>query len=139
MNVGIRQGEHVKPVDFRPYRDALRKRICAYCVDRDADGRCGRDAAESCALLVHVDLVVKAVLSVGESAYTKPYLEAIVRNVCPECRQDASGVCVLRDAGHCNLDAYLVPILEVVEDVARREGHGTYAVVKRAAPSQRKA
>jgi hypothetical protein len=127
------------PADLRPYRDALRERICAHCVDRRRDARCGRDADECCPLLMHVDLVVRTVLEVGDNAYTRPYLEAIVRDVCPACRQQAGGACALRDAGRCNLDAYLVPVVEVIEDVARREGHGSWARPSRSAPSRRKA
>jgi hypothetical protein len=129
----------MNPVDFRPYREALRARICSYCVDKTADGRCGRDADDLCPLLAHVDLVVGAVLEVGETAYTRPYLEALVKHVCPSCRQGPGASCALRETGRCNLDAYLVPVVEVVEEVARRRKEGAWTDLRAASePSRRR-
>ena len=115
----------MRPADVRPYRDALGDRICSLCGDRES---CGRTGELRCGLGRHVGALVAAVLEVGQSTDVTLYLDALRRHVCPNCRADAAGDCVLRDDGRCNLDACIVPVIEVIEDVARRRGDGAWAV-----------
>lgn len=112
----------MKPDQLRPYRAALRERICAFCAESVGRGGCDGTDPNRCALSVHIDQVIESVLSVGERPELAPYLAAIRARVCTRCREDDSGACFLRDAGQCNLDAYLVPVIEVIEDVAKGEG-----------------
>ncbi len=112
----------MKPNELRPYRAALRERICAFCAESDGRGGCSGADPDRCALTTHIDEVIESVLSVGERPDVAPYLAAIRARVCTRCREDESGACFLRDAGQCNLDAYLVPVIEVIEDVAKGAG-----------------
>lgn len=116
----------MRRTDYAAYRQALGERICRYCADGDGRGGCKRGPAERCSVSSHVDLVVEAVLSVGDSPDVGPYLAALRSRVCPRCRQDAAGDCAMRDSGDCRLDAYLLPVIEVIEDVARRRGDGAF-------------
>ena len=107
-----------------PYAKAIAEKICSFCNDRDVHGRCARPADDPCALHSHLGLVVESILGVGDSPEVEPYLESLRATTCPHCREDEAGVCALRDLGQCAPDAYLLPVIEVIEDVARAQGHG---------------
>ena len=115
------------PEQLEPYAKAIATRICAFCNDRDIHGRCARPADDPCALHAHLDLVVESILGVGDSPEVEPYLAALRAKTCPHCRQDQAGACALRDLGQCAPDAYLLPVIEVIEDVAKSQGHGKWA------------
>ncbi len=110
-----------------PYADAIAHRICRFCNDRDAHGKCARPEDDPCALHAHLGLVVESILGVGEHPDVAPYLAALRAKTCPHCRQDESGACALRELGQCAPDAYLLPVIEVIEDVAKEQGHGKWA------------
>ena len=109
------------------YRTAIEQQICTICNDRNRQGECTRPEADACALHMHLRLVVDAILSVGESPDVEGYLAALRARTCPHCHQDADGACALREAGECAPDAYILPVIEVIEDVAKTHGHGKWA------------
>jgi len=121
---------HLTVEQLAPYGKAIAERICRFCNDRDAHGKCARPADDPCALHSHLDLVVESILGVGEHPDVAPYLAALRAKTCPHCRQDAAGDCALRDLGQCAPDAYLLPVIEVIEDVAKSHGHGKWAKSK---------
>ena len=110
-----------------PYRKAIEEKICRLCNDRDVHGKCSRLIEDPCSLNAHLDLVVESILSVGESPDVEPYVKALRARTCPQCRQDEIGYCPLRDLAQCAPDAYLLPVIDVVEDVAKTHGHGKWA------------
>jgi hypothetical protein len=112
---------------LEPYSKAIAERICAFCNDRDVHGRCARPADDPCALHSHLDLVVESILGVGDRPTVEPYIGALRAKTCPHCRQDEAGKCALRELGQCAPDAYLLPVIEVIEDVAKAHGHGKWA------------
>jgi hypothetical protein len=112
---------------LEPYSKAIAARICSFCNDRDMHGHCARPADDPCALHAHLDLVVESILGVGDAPEVEPYLAALRAKTCPHCRQDEAGACALRDLGQCAPDAYLLPVIEVIEDVAKEHGHGKWA------------
>lgn len=112
---------------LEPYRKAIAERICTFCNDRDVHGRCARPEDEPCALHAHLDLVVESILGVGDSPVVDPYVAALRARTCPHCRQDENGKCALRELSQCAPDAYLLPVIEVIEDVAKEHGHGKWA------------
>ena len=94
----------------------LRNRVCGVCSDRTAEGTCGREAPVTCALFRLFPEVARAVLSVQSDDIT-PYIEAIRRNVCSVCTdQSADGSCETRQQVQCALDAYLVLVVEAIEE-----------------------
>ncbi len=110
-----------------PYRKAVEEKICPICNDRDEHGRCARPKDDPCALVSHLDTIVESILSVGEHPDVEPYVQALRTKNCPHCRQDEAGNCALRDLAQCAPDAYVLPVIEVIEDVAKRQGHGKWA------------
>jgi hypothetical protein len=60
--------------------------------------------------------VARAIQSV-QSNDIQPYIDAIRHNVCSICAdQDADGDCENRQQVRCALDAYLVPVVEAIEE-----------------------
>jgi hypothetical protein len=117
----------LSPEQLEPYRKAIHEKICTLCNDRDGRGGCARPAEDPCALTTHLDLIVDSILGVGGSPEVEPYIRALRTKNCPHCRQDAAGNCALRDLAQCAPDAYVLPVIEVIEDVAKRHGHGPWA------------
>jgi hypothetical protein len=115
------------PAQLEPYRKAIADKICTLCNDRDVHGKCSRPIEDPCALNSHLDLIVDSVLGVGESPDVDDYVKALRTKTCPNCRQDDAGNCALRDLAQCAPDAYVLPVIEVIEDVAKAHGHGKWA------------
>jgi hypothetical protein len=109
------------------YRLAVAEKICAFCNDRDGRHGCARPSYDACALRTHLDLVVESILGVGERTEVAPYVAALRAKTCTRCRQDDDGDCALRDLGQCAVDSYVLPVIEVIEDVARAHGHGKWS------------
>jgi len=110
-------------IDLTPYRAAIRERICSFCLDRRHDGECNRPASDPCALETHLDVLVERVLAVGGSPDITDYVKSLRVSLCPTCRQDEdTGECPLRSLAECALDAYVLPVVEVIEEVAARQG-----------------
>jgi hypothetical protein len=94
----------------------IRNRICGVCTDRNADGECGREAPVTCALFRLFPEVAQAIQTV-ESDDINPYIEAIRRTVCSVCAdQAADGSCETRQQVQCALDAYLVLVVDAIEE-----------------------
>jgi hypothetical protein len=108
---------------YRVYREALRLRVCAICLDGKDDGSCGLSStAPRCAIDQHLPRIVEAVLGVRERR-DYAYAAAIEARVCSQCSdRDGFGLCQLRRDGRCALAVYLPLIVEAIEDVeARRD------------------
>lgn len=100
-----------------PLGQAAQQRVCAKCVDGDRLGNCLLSARETCGLKTYFPQIVKAVLSV-QSDKLDPYVTALRRNVCSECRnQSFDGTCSLRRSLDCGLDRYFPLIVEAIEEV----------------------
>jgi hypothetical protein len=94
----------------------VRNRICSICSDRTADGECGLAEPASCALFRLFPEVARAIQSV-KSDDIEPYVDAIRRQVCSVCAgQDGDGDCETRQMVRCALDAYIVPVVEAIEE-----------------------
>jgi hypothetical protein len=107
---------------YRDYRDALRRRVCAVCLDSKDDGSCGLTSPAACAIERHLPRIVEAVLDV-RTRRDDAYAAAIEARVCSHCDdRDGLGLCHLRRAGRCALAVYLPLIVEAIEEVeARRD------------------
>jgi hypothetical protein len=94
----------------------IRNKICNVCTERTANGECGLEEPSSCALFRLFPQVAEAIQSV-QSDDINPYLEAIRRNVCSVCTDQASdGSCETRRQVQCALDAYLLLVVDVIEE-----------------------
>jgi hypothetical protein len=94
----------------------VRNRICQVCSDRDVDGNCGLEQPSACALFRLFPEVAKAIQSV-HSDEIGHYVQAIREGVCSVCHgQLADGSCETRSQVQCALDAYLLLIVDVIEE-----------------------
>jgi hypothetical protein len=99
----------------------LREQICSVCSDRDGQGGCGLEDPSDCALFRLFPQVARAILSTA-SDDVLDYVAAIRREVCSICGdQERDGACERRKQVRCALDAYLIPIVDVIEEAAGRQ------------------
>jgi hypothetical protein len=109
---------------YRAYRDAIRRRVCAVCLDGADDGTCGLSGTRSCAVEELLPRIVDAVLDVRVGQHDA-YSAAIEARVCSHCKdRDALGQCRLRRDGRCALAAYAPLVVEAIEDVKARGRRG---------------
>jgi len=94
----------------------VRERICRVCSDRTVDGGCGLEDPSSCALFRLFPQVARAVQST-DSDDIRDYIRAIREQVCSVCNQQSpDGECETRKQVQCSLDAYLIPVVEAIEE-----------------------
>ena len=94
----------------------VRNRICKLCTERTIDGDCNLETPSNCALFRLFPQVALAIQSV-ESNDIQPYIDAIRRNVCSVCQDQASdGSCETRRQVQCALDAYLLLVVDAIEE-----------------------
>ena len=94
----------------------VRKRICHLCTERTADGDCGLEEPSNCALFRLFPQVAQAIQTVS-SDDIHDYIEAIRTNVCSVCHdQEPDGSCETRQMVRCALDAYLLLVVDAIEE-----------------------
>ena len=103
------------------YREALRQRVCAICLDAQDDGRCAPGRATPCVLERDLEALVSAILSLPEAERAVRAAASVEAQVCGRCAdRDASGACARRRDGRCAVAAYLPLIVEAVDGLGRR-------------------
>ena len=94
----------------------VREKVCGVCSDRSVDGGCGLEEPAGCALFRMFPQVAKAIQSVRSNDIGE-YVEALRSQVCTICvEQAADGTCDQRRQVTCALDAYLLLIVEAIEE-----------------------
>jgi hypothetical protein len=94
----------------------VRNRICGVCTERTTEGECGLENPSNCAMFHLFPQVAQAIQSVNSNDI-QPYIDAIRRNVCSVCREEAQdGSCEVRRQVQCSLDAYLLLVVEAIEE-----------------------
>ena len=98
----------------------VRNRICSVCTERTVEGQCGLEQPSSCALFRLFPQVALAIQSV-QSEDIEQYIQAIRRNVCSVCAEQAQdGSCETRQEVRCALDAYLLLVVDAIEEATGR-------------------
>ena len=98
----------------------VRDRICGVCSDRTVGGQCGLEDQNQCALFRLFPEVARAIQSVRSNDITE-YIDAIRHRVCSICvEQAADGSCETREQVRCALDAYLIPVVDAIEEATGR-------------------
>jgi hypothetical protein len=98
----------------------VRGKICAVCSDRDGKGGCGLEEPSECALFRLFPQVARAIQSTA-SDDIRDYVAAIRGEVCSSCwDREPDGTCERREQVRCALDAYLIPIVETIEEATGR-------------------
>jgi hypothetical protein len=99
----------------------VRDRICRVCSDRTVSGECGLEDPSSCVLFQMFPQVASAIESV-HSVDICDYIDAIRANVCTICKvQDVDGQCESRQQVRCVLDAYLLLVVEAIEEATGKK------------------
>ena len=105
---------------FEELEAIVRSRICGVCTERTTEGQCGLETPSDCALFRLFPQVAQAIQSV-KSDDIHQYIDAIRRNVCSVCQEQArDGSCEVRQQVQCALDAYLVLVVEAIEEATGR-------------------
>jgi hypothetical protein len=94
----------------------VRERICSVCTERTTTGACGLEEPSRCALFRLFPQVAQAIQSVSSDDIHQ-YIEAIRANVCSVCHeQEPDGSCETRQMVQCALDAYLLLVVDAIEE-----------------------
>ena len=94
----------------------VRDRICKVCTSRTISGDCGLEEPSSCALFRLFPQVAEAIQAT-QSDDIHQYIEAIRHQVCAVCTdQAADGSCETRQQVQCALDAYLLLVVDAIEE-----------------------
>lgn len=103
-------------MDDGRYRQAIRKKVCEYCIDLAENGRCTLTGDQTCGVELYLDQIVKVVHSV-KSSNLQDYVRALRKQVCTSCKnQSTDGTCRLRREADCGLDRYFGLIVEAIEE-----------------------
>ncbi len=101
----------------RLLEDALRRKICDVCIDRNVDGTCSLDELGECTLFAKFPQIAASICRI-QSDRMEDYVTAIREDICAKCvEQDEDGKCNKRDEGICVLDRYLPLIVDAIEEV----------------------
>lgn len=104
---------------YAAHRDALRRHVCAVCLDGAEDGRCGLGEGPRCPIEEHLGTLVDLVIEL-RSRRDNRLSAAAESRICSQCqRHDASGRCRSRDDGRCALSVFLPLIAEAIDEVER--------------------
>jgi hypothetical protein len=102
---------------YRPYREAIRRRVCSVCLDGAEDGSCRLAVDRTCAVDRHLPRLVEAIRDV-RAGREVGYAPAVEKRVCRHCPdRDPEEGCSLRQDGSCALAAYLPLVVEAIEGV----------------------
>jgi hypothetical protein len=105
---------------YRLYREAIRLRVCAICLDGADDGACSLSGPLPCAIDEHLPRLVQAILDV-RTGQDDAYAAAVEAKVCSHCsHRDSLGLCRLRRDGRCTVSVYLPLVVEAIDEVERR-------------------
>lgn len=105
---------------YHAYREAIRRRVCAVCLDgTDASG-CGLVSPQRCPLDELLPRLVDAIRDV-ELRQHDAFAAAVESRVCAHCtHRDAFGLCQPRRDGRCAVAVYLPLVVEAVLEVDSR-------------------
>ena len=110
---------------YLAYREAIRRRVCAVCLDGAENGACGLAGPAACAIQEHLPGLVDAILHV-RTRRDDAYAAVVEARVCSRCpHRDGLGLCRLRRDGRCTVSVYLPLVIEAVEEVERQREAGT--------------
>jgi hypothetical protein len=106
------------PLQLR-YWEAIRRKVCAVCLDVGDDGSCRLSGGRVCGVEEHLPRLVSTLRGVRSNRLDE-YVAAVEAEVCVHCRQDEDRHCALRAGAECALYAYLPLVLEAIEEVDAR-------------------
>jgi hypothetical protein len=133
----FRRGGGIMERSLAEVEDIVRDKICHVCADRTVHGNCSLEEPAACALFRLFPEVAKAIQSV-QSDDINDYVQAIRQGVCSVCQEQLDGNCEERKHMRCALDAYLVLVVDAVEEATGRTFDRTDMEINRTAEVQRR-
>jgi hypothetical protein len=104
---------------YQAYREAIRRRVCAICLDGSDAAGCGLVGSERCALEELLPRLVEAIRDV-RLRRDDAFAAAVEARVCSHCtHRDAYGLCHPRRDGRCAVALYLPLVVAAVDEVDR--------------------
>ncbi|MBI2094721.1 MAG: hypothetical protein HYT89_00955 [Candidatus Omnitrophica bacterium] len=101
------------------YEEAIRRHVCAKCVDLGEDGFCRTKDPQGCGIFRNLLGLVEVALNLHELRLG-PYIRAVRSHVCSQCVNSMPGEkCPIRESLDCGLDRYLGLVFEAIEAVDR--------------------
>jgi hypothetical protein len=102
---------------YQVYREAIRRRVCAVCLDGSDDaGCCGLVGSERCALEELLPRLVDAIRDV-RLRRDDAFAAAVEARVCSHCsHRDAYGLCHPRRDGRCAVALYLPLVVAAIDE-----------------------
>ena len=102
----------------------LKEQICPVCIERGVDGSCNLWDLNECPITSHLPRLVEVVRSV-HSDLMEDYVERVRQDICSNCESALSplGKCDVRNEGHCALNAYLLLIVQIIDDFLAEKTH----------------
>jgi hypothetical protein len=98
----------------------VRSKLCGVCSDRTTEGQCGLENPANCALFRLFPEVARAIQST-HSDDINDYVAAIRKQVCSICGdQTKDGYCDKRHHVDCALDAYLLLVVDTIEEATSK-------------------
>jgi len=120
---------------FEELEVIVRNRVCGVCTERTDEGQCGLEDPSACALFRLFPQVAQAIQSVNSNDI-QPYIDAIRRNVCSVCQElEQDGSCESRRQVQCSLDAYLLLVVDAIEEATGKTFDKTLISPLAAAPA----
>lgn len=105
---------------YRAYREAIRTRVCAVCLDGTDDAHCGLVASQRCPLDELLPRLVDTIRDV-QLRRDDAFAAAVEARVCGHCtHRDAYGLCGPRRRGSCAALVFLPLVVEAVLEVDAR-------------------
>lgn len=103
--------------ELQELKQRLDQVICPVCTEVRPDGTCGLSELEQCPIWIHLPRLVEIVTSF-QSDRMDGYVQKVREEICTNCRSALfpRGECDFRQEGHCALDAFLLVIVETIED-----------------------
>src|SRR5438067_7801479 len=100
-------------VQLEEYRDAIRRQVCAHCVERPPGGPPCAPLGKQCGIEMHLPEIIDSVHQVN-SGWIERYLEMNRKRICEGCAFLHSSICP------CPMDYLAVLLVEAIETVDDR-------------------
>jgi len=105
---------------MQEYLEAIRRRVCAVCIDADEHGVCQLGPEGTCPVERFLPEVIGVVNEV-QSDQIEDYVAVLRDRICAFCQQTPEGLCALRLKADCALDRYFVLVAEAIDEVQRQQ------------------
>lgn len=99
---------------MQEYYEAVRRAVCAHCIDALPRGRCTVARRRDCPLHKFLPQLVTITHSL-RSDFAEDYRKLVRAQVCAICTHAQNGECPLRDRAECPLDRYLVLVIDAID------------------------